>query len=279
MLPPTLETLHMKKMLLASAALALTIGIAHAETAARHNLDAAQYQQQFEQIVAQGFRPTHVDGYATPNGNRYAGIWIKSASNRPWAARHGLNSAKFQQEFNTLVGQGFRLTDVSVTDGGLFSGIFQKGDGPEWYSFGGLTSDAFTAQFNEKTKAGFRAIDFEGYQEGGQMKYQVIWQKNTTNEGWYLWRDMTSAAYQAKADEMTSKGFRQTHVDGYGTPNGARFAAIFMKKGGAFIARHDMTGAQYQQEYDKQSAAGYELKDVSGYNDGGTVKFTAIWEK
>lgn len=269
----------MKKLLLASAALALTVGLAHAETAARHNLDAAQYQQQFDQIVGQGFRPTHVDGYATVVGPRYAGIWVKSASNRPWAARHGINAQKFQQEFNALGQQGFRLTDVSVTDNGIFSGIWQKGDGPEWYSYAGLTSDAFSAQFDEKSKAGFRATDFEGYQEGGQMKYAVIWQKNTTNEGWYLWRDMTAQGFQTKFNEMTAQGFRPVHVDGYGTPNGARYAAIFTKKGGAWVVRHNMTSAQYQDEYNKQSAAGFELKDVAGFTDAGTVKFAAIWEK
>lgn len=269
----------MKKVLLASAALALTIGVAQAETAARHNLDAAQYQQQFEQITAQGYRPTHVDGYATIVGNRYAGIWIKSASNRPWAARHGINTAKFQQEFDALGKQGFRLTDISATNNGIFSGIWQKGDGPEWYATAELNSDAFTKQFDERSKAGFRPIDVEGYINGGEVKYAIIWQKNTTNEGWYLWRDMTAANYQAKFNEMTSQGFRPVHVDGYGTPNGARYAAIFTKKGGAWVARHNLTSEQYQAEYDKQSAAGYELKDVSGYNDGGVVKFAAIWEK
>ena len=263
----------------AVALFALTTGIAWAEFAARHGLDGTQYQQQFDQIVGQGFRPIHVDGYATPDGIRYAAIWLKSSSPRPWVARHGQTTAQFQAEFNQRTSQGFRLTDISATDGAIFAGIYQKGDGPEWYAFAGLDSAAFTNQFNEKTQAGFRPSDIEGYVEGGQVKFAVIWNKNTDGRGWYLYRDMTAASYQQKFNEMTSQGFRPVHVDGYGTPGGARFAAIFEHKPGQFVARHNMTPQGYQDEFNKQTAAGFTLTDVSGYTDGNDVKYAAIWEK
>ena len=269
----------MKKLLVSSALFIFTAGLAYAEIAARHGLDAAQYQQQFDQMGGQGFRLTHVDGYATPAGVRYAAIWLKTSSPRPWVARHGQTTAQFQAEFNSLTGQGYRLTDISATDGGIFAGLYQKGEGPEWYAFAGLNSAAFTTQFNEKTQAGFRATDIEGYVDGGQTEFAVIWIKNTDNRGWFLYRDMTAAAYQQKFDEMAGQGFRPVHVDGYGTPGGARFAAIFEKRPGAYVARHNMSPQAYQDAFNAQAANGFTLTDVSGYTDGSEVKYAAIWEK
>lgn len=249
-----------------------------AEVAARHGLDSAGYQQEFDAISGQGYRIKHVDGYATPDGVKYAAIWIKSASNRPYIARHGLNQSQFQTEFNKAASGGFRLMEISATDGGLYSGIWEKGGGPAWESRSGLNGAAFTAKFKQMADDGFRMTDLEGYQDGGETRFAGIWVKND-GRGWYAWRDMSSSDYQAKFNEMSAQGFRPVHVDGYGTPNGQRFAAIFEKKPGAFVARHDLTSAQYQAEYEKNAGNGFHLVEVSGYSDGSQTRYAALWEK
>jgi len=79
---------------------------------ARHGLTSAQYQQTFNQLVGQGYRLVLVDGYSVNGQDFYAAIFEQS-SGPPWEARHGLTSAQYQQTFNELVGQGYRLVDVS----------------------------------------------------------------------------------------------------------------------------------------------------------------------
>lgn len=268
-------------MKIATAALAaVTLGVsANAEIAARHGMTSQQFQNEFNQIVAQGFRLTDVDGFMTPQGMRYAAIWLKSASTRPWVARSDLNEQKFQQYFNEYTSQGYRLMDISAADGGIYAGLWEKGGGPAWEARSGLDSQAFTNHFNEKSAAGFRPTDIEGYQEGGTVKFAVIWSKNTDNRGWYLYRDMTLGAFQQKFNELSAQGFQPVKIDGYATPAGARFAGIWEKKGGAFVARGDLTHDAYQQQYNAQGANGFTLKNVSGYVDGGVVKYNAIWRK
>jgi hypothetical protein len=46
------------------------------------------------------------------DGSRYAAIWDKSAG-PALVARHGMSANGYQQEFNTLLGQGHRLKLVS----------------------------------------------------------------------------------------------------------------------------------------------------------------------
>lgn len=267
------------KFVLAGIATLVMAASASAEIAARHGMTSDGYQAQFDAIVGQGFRPTAVDGFMTPQGMRYAAIWMKSASQRPWAARHGLNTQQFQKYFDQYAAQGFRLMDVSAADGGVFAGIWEKGGGPAWEARANLDSQAFTTYFNAKSADGFRPADVEGYQDGGATKFAIIWTKNTDNRAWYLYRDMTLAGFQQKFNELAGQGYQPVHIDGYATPAGARFAGIWEKKGGAYIARGDLSSDAYQQQWNAQAANGFTLKNVSGYVDGGVVKYNAIWTK
>ena len=80
--------------------------------AARHGLSAAEYQQEFDDLVGQGYRLKSVRGWPSGDEALYAAIWVQMPG-PAWVARHGLSAAEYQQEFDTLVGQGYRLTHVS----------------------------------------------------------------------------------------------------------------------------------------------------------------------
>jgi Bacterial tandem repeat domain 1 len=63
-------------------------------------------------LVGQGYRLVNVSGYAVNGEDRYAAIWEKSNS-PAWQARHGMTSSQYQATFDKLVGQGYRLVNVS----------------------------------------------------------------------------------------------------------------------------------------------------------------------
>lgn len=80
---------------------------------ARHGLTSQQYQQEFDKLVGQqGFRLKLVDGYKVGGQDHFAAIWEKT-SGPEFVARHGLTSDGYQQEFDKLLSQGFRLKLVS----------------------------------------------------------------------------------------------------------------------------------------------------------------------
>src|SRR5512147_115934 len=79
---------------------------------ARHGLSSAQYQQVFDQLVPQGFRPVVVSGYSVGGQDRYAAVF-EQREGPQFEARHGLSSAQYQQVFDQLVPQGFRPVVVS----------------------------------------------------------------------------------------------------------------------------------------------------------------------
>lgn len=100
---------------------------------ARHGLPAADYQQEFDTLVAQGYRLVDVSGYNVGGEDLYTAIWEQSPG-PDWVARHGLSAAEYQQEFDTLVGQGYRLSRANgwpFGDIAHYAAIWEKKQGPD----------------------------------------------------------------------------------------------------------------------------------------------------
>ena len=69
-----------------------------------------------------------------------------------WEARHGSTSAQYQATFDKLVGQGYRLVDVSgysVNGQDRYAAIWVKSGGPAWQARHGLTSAQYQATFDK----------------------------------------------------------------------------------------------------------------------------------
>src|SRR6266700_1509113 len=235
---------------------------------ARHGMTSQQYQQEFNTHVAQGFRLTLVNGYSIGNHERYAAIWEKD--NGPaFIARHGMTSQQYQQEFNTHVGQGFRLKLVSgfgVAGQDHYAAIWVKDNGPAFVARHGMTSQQYQQEFNTHVGQGFRLTLVSGYAVAGEDRYAAIWEKDN-GPAFVARHGMTSQEYQQEFDTHVAQGFRLKLVSGYSVGGQDRYAAIWDKDNGpAFIARHRMTSQQYQQEFNTHIAQGFRLRLVSGYN-------------
>ncbi len=248
---------------------------------ARHGMTGAGYQKTFNAQVDNGLRLATVDGAATAQGMRYAAIWEKKVGRR-WIARHGMSAAQYQAEVTQKHANGYRLIDISASgrgnDHGTFAALWVKAGGA-WVARHGLTSAQYQQAFDKFTQQGYRLRDVEGYMTKQGLRYAALWAKGG-NGGFVARHGMSGQSYQAKFDQYTAQGFRLTHVDGYWTPNGVRYAAIWEMAGnGAFVARHGMTGSSYQSAFDTYVGQGYALKHVSSYWDGSQVRYAAIWNR
>ena len=69
-----------------------------------------------------------------------------------WEARHGLSNAQFQNAFDDLNSQGYRLVKVSVfadDDEAHYAGIWQKRTGNDWVARNGLTASQYQVAIND----------------------------------------------------------------------------------------------------------------------------------
>ena len=79
---------------------------------ARHGLTSAQYQQHFNELAQRGFRVTRLSAWFSGGEPRFAAIWTK-VDGAAWAARHGMLSDVYQEEFFKFASEGYRLERIS----------------------------------------------------------------------------------------------------------------------------------------------------------------------
>ncbi|MFF0110912.1 hypothetical protein [Streptomyces hirsutus] len=136
---------------------------------AMHGLTSGQYQQRFNNLVGQGFRPVHVSGCSSGGADRFAAIF-EQRPGPAFQARHGLTASQYQQTFDDLVGQGFRPVDVngylSAGGGERFTAIFEQRPGPAFQARHGLTASQYQQTFDDLVGQGFRLLHVSGYSSG-----------------------------------------------------------------------------------------------------------------
>jgi hypothetical protein len=267
----------------AGAAVAAAGGTAFAGPAwvARHGMNSGQYQAAFDQYGAQGYRLVLVDGYAVGGEADFAAIW-RQTGGPAWMAHHDMSAAAYQQTFDQLGGQGYRLTRVSgyaPAGEALYAAIWEQSQSPAWIARHGLNGGQYQQAFNDLTSQGYRLTWVNGYAVGPDAQYAAIFEKSD-GRTWMARHGMSSGDYQAAFDQAVAQGYVLRHVSGYSIGGAPTFAALWDKTPSPpWQARHNMSAGQYQQTFDDMGAHGYALRDVSGYEVGGQPMFAAIWAR
>ena len=91
---------------------------------------------------------------------------------------------------------------------------------------------------------------------------------------WQARHGIDAHTYQATFDSLVQEGYRLTSLCGYSEGTGARFNAIWHRRGGpAWQARHGLNAADYQATFDSLGQEGYRLTCVSGYAENGEARY------
>ena len=199
-----------------------------------------------------------------------------------WQARHGIDSIAYQQAFDTLTSQGYRLTSVcGYSEGreGRFNAIWQQRSGGAWQARHGLTAGQYQATFNDLVSQGYRLTNISGYAVNGQARYAAIWEQKPGPD-WQAHHGMTGVQYQQIFNDLAQQGYVLTQICGYRVNVNVLFAGIWEKQYGVTVqVRHGLTSREYQKTFNEMLAAGFRLSCVSGYSDTGIARYAGIWRK
>jgi CubicO group peptidase (beta-lactamase class C family) len=195
---------------------------------ARHALSAADYQQAFTELTAQGFRLQHISGYTRGGAVRYAAIFDKSAG-PAWVARHGMTSQQYQAAADQYGGEGYRLTSLSgyrvgTTD--TYAATWEKSGGLPASTRHGITEASYQAVFDNHQYQGYRPTIIGAFTSSGGARFYGAWENPV----------MRGASLQLIADRIGSymstqgapglalaiaKDERLVYAAGFGTANRA----------------------------------------------------------
>lgn len=249
--------------------------------AAAHNLTATAYQAKFNELGAKGFRLTSVNGYVDKGKLRYAAVW-RAIPGPAWTARHGLSPAAFQQQFDALGAQGYRLTYVSgweVQGKERLAGIWEQRTGPAYTARTGLTGAQYQQLFDAQVKGGARLLHVSAYSKAGAPRYAAIFEQSG-GPAFQSFAGMKPAAYQAKYTTLAKSGFTLKTVSGVRIAGADRYTALWEKASSnrAFRARSGIPVKNFQRAFDSDRFQGYFPLAVQGFGDGQTpAKLNAIW--
>ena len=202
---------------------------------ARHGMTSSQYQDEFTNLVGQGYRLSHVNGYTVGGIDRYAAVWEK-VSGPEFVAHHRMNASQLQSLSDSYTQQGYRISSVSgyaIGSTSYYAAIWEKQSGPAYYWRYGLTSEQFQSQSEQFAATGYDLVDVSGYTVAGTNYFTGIWEQQGSAD--VVWRhDMSSSQYQAEFDARLAQGYELIQVDGYELGTVDRYTAAWSKPAQAF---------------------------------------------
>lgn len=222
-----------------------------------HDLDAAQYQQQFNTMRAQGFAPILIAATGPRQSARFAAVFAAGVPGR-WVARHDLPWGDNNNP-DSLCGQNVRadaeglLPKLLAVYGDAadrrFAGVwFERKPVPgsalgltdapplwSWY----LVGDAdHQRRFEASVKARLRPTSVAPTADGMQL---AVYRDDQVGE-WVARHGLNAAAYQAEFDAQKARGLFPVALASAGAGNGTRYSAIFAGKTAAVARVFSTTG-------------------------------------
>lgn len=195
---------------------------------ALHGVSEDRYQQAIDDWGAEGYRPIDLSVVRSGGVTRFSAIWEQEAG-LPWVARHRLTAAQYQQLFDDLSGQGFRLRCVSPYDNGdgeRFACIWDHYAGPPWLARHGVRPEEYQTEFNRQVERGFRLVRSVGYDGGPGPRYATIWEQSPG----YPWRarhGLPEANYQAEFDAGVRENMFLVDLSGFRNGGSVAFTTIW----------------------------------------------------
>ncbi|WP_067174576.1 hypothetical protein [Microtetraspora niveoalba] len=140
-------------------------------------------------------------------------------------------------------------------------------------AYHGVTAAQQAQKFHDLSGKGYVPVSLS---ISSGPSYAGVWVKSP-GVSWAMYQDMSSQGYQQRFDEYNAKGYQPTVVTATGSGDGARFAAVFVKKSGKFVARHNMTAAQFTSANASAVANGLAPASVDVYGTAAAPMYAAIW--
>ena len=146
----------------------------------RYEMTHQQYQTEFNERTASGYRLKYVDGYTRSGRARFAAIWEK-VRGPGYIARHGLTRSEFNQQIREKIrgGEYQAILVDGYEDNGKdrYAIIWEKRRVPTQRIGFMMTSNKYQEEYNRLKNKGYSISYVSGYNINGKVYYAAIWDK------------------------------------------------------------------------------------------------------
>jgi CubicO group peptidase (beta-lactamase class C family) len=206
-----------------------------------HGVDSAGYQSFFNNATAQGYVPVLVSATGTSSNAIFAAVFEQGIAGA-WRARHGMtsgpeaNAGTFQNLNKTAKAQKMILRSVAIygtASDRRYAAVWHANPRfVKWHVHSSDTGASYQVNFNAETQlAGYQLAAYRPAYVAltGDHIYCSLFKDDVVG-AWNARHGMTAADYQTEFNKQNSAGFYPICVQGGGSGNDTRYAAIFAKR-------------------------------------------------
>lgn len=197
-------------------------------------------------------------------------------------AHFGIPAADYQDVFERATTSGYRpvwLDGYEVDGKTFFNAIFRPSAGVTWVARHGMTAADYQAEFDKRSKTGFRIVNLCAYVDRGSARYGAIWVK-ATGAAARAYHGLSREEHQSRFNDWSSQGFRPLNIAVVAPAGTPTWAAFYEKADvGSFWVRSSLDPEEYQKAWDDNHAAGRTLAYLSAYQLGRRALFSAVFQE
>jgi hypothetical protein len=193
-------------------------------------VDAAKYQQVFDEATGKGFAPVFVESSVSGGKARYTAIFLKTPGGA--IARHGLTYDQHMEVMADAKKKGLVPVNISVVSLGgklWYTVLYRSGNAGVWSVKSQIAEGDYQAEYNAQKGAGRRPLYVDAYVHSGKPFISAIFGQVQTASR----KDrhaLSGASYQNEYASALQGGLLTravTSFDGASTQH--RFAAVWWK--------------------------------------------------
>ncbi len=193
---------------------------------------AADYQDDFDDRNREGYRLLCVSAAATGESLRYAGLW-EDGGWKGFHARHGLSATEYQEQFDIMAADGYRLIWVNgsaTPSTSSYSAIWSRFADADRHARHNLPIEQYQDVFNEMKADGYRIAHFSAHRVQSQTRFAAIWVKGRGDYDPHARHDLTKSELENELDRLAWEDWKPICITGYAVSDGGtRYAGIWVK--------------------------------------------------
>ena len=232
--------------------------------AAVHNLNAQDYQAAFDTWSRKGYAPTIVAATGTANNAIFAAVF-EAGQPGGWRARHNITEREFNADVQSAARDQLMLRCASIygspNDPRYIAVWFANSGFAKWHALARVSAGDYQRAFQAQTQIPqFRPA-------GISIASDQSVCASFTDEGigtWAARHGMTAAEYQAEFKRQTAAGLMPISIQGGGSGNGVRYAAIFARQDQPLARRWAVAGRSELASFDDLMRAFMTKQAVRG---------------
>jgi CubicO group peptidase (beta-lactamase class C family) len=206
-----------------------------------HGVDSGGYQSFFNNWTAKGYVPVLVSATGTISNAIFAAEFEQGITG-PWFARHGMtsgpeqNAGTFQNLNKTAANQKMILRSVAIYGTAIdrrYAAVWHANPGyVKWHVHPSDTGSSYQVVFNAETQLpGYQLAAYRPAYVAlsNDLIYCSVFKDDVVGP-WVGRHGLTAAEYQTVFNQQTASGFYPICVQGGGSGDNTRYAAIFAQQ-------------------------------------------------